>query len=159
MGQTFTSIAALVRGSPQLAASYRQAFARAPGTDDERLGVDAAKALAAFIATLASPRTAFDDFRDALLRGDRAAAARYPVAAQRGLRLFIGSARCAVCHAGAAFSNGEFADIGRPFFITDGVDPGRYRGLQKLLASPMNRLGPHDDAGSADPRASRRVIC
>ena len=119
-----------------------------------------AKALAAYQATLVSPRTPFDDFRDALRARRRAAAARYPVAAQRGLRLFIGEARCSVCHAGPAFSNGEFADIGVPFFVPGGVDPGRHGGLQKLLASRMNRLGPHNDAGAADPRAvaTRHVI-
>ena len=60
-----------------------------PGADDEKLLVDAAKALAAFQATLVSPRTPFDAFRDALLAGDREAAARYPLAAQRGLKIFI----------------------------------------------------------------------
>jgi len=142
-----------VRREPRLAAGYRAAFGTTPGADDEQVAVDVAKALAAWQATLVSPRTPFDDFRDALARGDSAAAARYPVAAQRGLRLFIGEARCSVCHAGAAFSNGEFADIGVPFFVPGGVDPGRHGGLQKLLAGRMNRLGPHNDAGMADPRA------
>jgi len=102
---------------------------------------------------LASPRTAFDDFRDALARGDVKAAARYPLDAQRGLRLFIGAGRCSVCHAGPAFTNGEFADIGVPFFVAGGVDPGRHGGLQALLASPYNRLGAFNDAGAADPAA------
>ena len=160
MGQRLETLAATVRREPRLAAGYRSAFGAAPGADDERVATDLAKALAAYQATLVSPRTPFDAFRDALQRGDRAAAARYPVAAQRGLRLFIGEARCSVCHAGAAFSNGEFADIGVPFFVPGGVDPGRHGGLQKLLASRMNRLGPHDDAGAADPRAvaTRHVI-
>lgn len=113
-----------------------------------------AKALAAYQATLVSPRTPFDDFRDALARGNVRAAARYAAAAQRGLRLFIGEGRCSVCHSGPRFSHGEFADIGIPFFTRDGVDPGRHAGLKKLLASPHNRLGPHNDAGAAhDPRA------
>jgi cytochrome c peroxidase len=153
MGQHLETLAATVRREPRLAAGYRSAFGAAPGADDERVATDLAKALAAYQATLVSPRTPFDAFRDALQRGDRAAAARYPVAAQRGLRLFIGEARCSVCHAGPTFSNGEFADIGVPFFVPGGVDPGRHGGLQKLLASRMNRLGPHDDAGAADPRA------
>ena len=153
MGQRLETLAATVRREPRLAAGYRSAFGAAPGADDERVATDLAKALAAYQATLVSPRTPFDAFRDALQRGDRAAAARYPVAAQRGLRLFIGEARCSVCHAGPTFSNGEFADIGVPFFVPGGVDPGRHGGLQKLLASRMNRLGPQDDAGAADPRA------
>jgi len=160
MGQRLDTLAATVRREPALAAGYRAAFGIAPGADDEKVAVDVAKALAAWQATLVSPRTPFDEFRDALARGDAAAAARYPLAAQRGLRLFIGEARCSVCHAGPAFSNGEFADIGVPFFVPGGVDPGRHGGLQKLLASRMNRLGPHGDAGAADPRAvtTRHVV-
>jgi cytochrome c peroxidase len=136
-----------------LAALYRATFGAPPGANDERVAVDLAKALAAYQATLVSPRTSFDEFRDALVRGDRNAAARYPLAAQRGLRLFVGAARCHLCHHGPGFSNGEFADIGVPFFAGNGVDGGRHRGLQALQASRMNRLGPHNDAGSTDPRA------
>ena len=160
MGQRPPSLAATVRREPHLRAGYRRAFGAAPTADDERVATDLAKALAAYQATLVSPRTAFDDFRDALQRGDDAAAARYPLAAQRGLRLFIGAARCSVCHAGADFSNGEFADIGVPFFVPGGVDPGRHGGLQRLLASRMNRLGPHNDAGAGDARAvvTRHVV-
>jgi cytochrome c peroxidase len=40
------------------------------------------------------------------------------------------------------------------------VDSGRHGGLQRLLASPWNRLGPHNDAGGADPQAvaTRHVV-
>jgi len=160
MGLRLETLAATVRREPRLAQGYRAAFGAAPGADDELVAVDVAKALAAWQATLVSPRTAFDEFRDAIVRGDTAAAARYPLAAQRGLRLFVGEARCSVCHAGPAFTNGEFADIGVPFFVPGGVDPGRHGGLHKLLAGRMNRLGPYNDAGAADPRAvaTRHVI-
>ncbi len=124
---------------------------------DERL-VRAAKALAAFQATLVSPRTSFDDFRDALLRGDAVAAARYPLPAQRGLRLFVGRGRCHLCHAGPRFSNGEFADIGVPFFVPGGVDAGRHAGLQALRGSRFNRLGPFADDGGAGAVATRHVV-
>ena len=124
--------------------------------------VRVAKSLAAYQATLVSPRTAFDDFRDALARGDARVAARYPAAALRGLRLFIGEARCSVCHSGPRFSNGEFADIGVPFFLPGGgVDPGRHGGLKALQASPHNRLGAFNDGGAAnDARAvtTRHVL-
>jgi cytochrome c peroxidase len=160
MGQGVADLAGQVRRSPALRNGYRRALGTSPPADDERLVVGLAKALAAYQATLRSPRTAFDAFRDALARGDVRAAARYPAAAQRGLRLFIGHGRCSVCHAGPAFSNGEFADIGVPFFVRGGVDPGRHGGLQALQASRMSRLGPHNDAGEADPRAvtTRHVL-
>ena len=160
MAQRPARLAATVRATPSLKSAYRRAFEQPPPANDERLVVDLAKALAAYQATLVSPRTPFDSFRDALLRGDARAAGTYPLAAQRGLRLFIGSARCSVCHAGPAFSNGEFADIGVPFFVAGGVDSGRHGGLQTLQASRMNRLGTFNDAGADDPRAvtTRHVV-
>ena len=160
MQQTVPGLAERVRRTSELAAGYREAFGQAPPADDATLVVDLAKALAAYQATLASPRSAFDAFRDALASGDSARAARYPMAAQRGLRIFLGEGRCTVCHAGPLFSNGEFGDIGVPFFVPGGVDPGRYRGLQQLLASPYNRLGTFNDAGATDAGAvgTRHVI-
>ena len=135
-------------------ASHGAAFGADLPVDDLELVVQLAKALAAYQASLRSPRTAFDRFRDALVRGDRPAAARYPLVAQRGLRLFIGEARCSVCHAGPAFTNDEFADVGVPFFVAEGADAGRHGGLSKLLASRLNRLGGFNDAGEpGDPRA------
>ena len=160
MAQHVDRLASLVRAEPRLVARYPAAFGQPLPTDDERLVIDLAKALAAWQATLVSPRTPFDEFRDALERGDLRAAATYSAAAQRGLRLFIGEARCRVCHAGPGSSNGEFADIGVPFFVVGGVDSGRHGGLHKLQASRMNRLGAFIDAGAADPRAvtTRHVV-
>lgn len=160
MHQTLTSLGERLRNTPELAQGYQAAFGQALPSDDATLAVDVTKALAAYQSTLVSARTAFDDFRDALSRGDDAAAATYPPAAQRGLRLFIGEGRCTVCHAGPRFSNGEFADIGVPFFVPGGVDSGRYSGLQLLLRSHYNRLGAFNDASAKDPRAvgTRHVI-
>ncbi len=159
IGATPQRLAALLQRDAALGRRYRALFG-APQADLS-VAVNVAKSLAAWQATLVSPRTAFDDFRDALARGDDEAAARYPAAAQRGLKLFVGEARCSLCHAGPAFTNEEFADIGRPFFKAGGtVDPGRWGGLQALVASPYNRLGPHSDAGPDDERAvpTRHVL-
>ena len=160
MGSSLAQLAATVRDDPALHAAYRQAFGQPPGSDDERVAVDAAMALAAYQETLVTPRTPFDDFRDAVARGDRAAAAAYPAAAQRGLALFLGRGRCYVCHSGPNFSNGEFSDIGRPFFITRGeVDPGRHGGIQALQRSRYNLLGPfNDDATRSTAVGTRHVL-
>ncbi|HXM80531.1 MAG TPA: cytochrome c peroxidase [Burkholderiales bacterium] len=137
---------------------YRSAFGRSPPADEELL-VDVGKALAAFQETLVTGRTPFDEFRDALERGDPAVAARYPQAAQRGLRIFVGKGNCSVCHFGPQFTNGEFADIGVPFFVAPGrVDPGRHGGIQRLKASLHNLLGRYnDDASRATATGTRHV--
>ena len=121
MGAGPGGAARLVRSDRQLSCGYRRAFGVAPGADDARIFVDLGKALAAFLETQVTGRTPFDDFRDALARNDAAGRARYPAAAERGLRLFVGRGNCAFCHFGPAFTNGEFADAGVPHF----VEPGR----------------------------------
>ncbi|WP_300297499.1 cytochrome c peroxidase [Ferrovibrio sp.] len=165
MGGSVVATATLLRGDPVLACLAGHAADGAQlAQNDEELLVLAARALAAFQETLVSPRTAFDDFRDAVLAGDRDAMARYPASAQRGLALFTGRGQCATCHSGPAFSNGEFHDTGLPFFITDAdgvrrVDPGRHRGIARLKENPFNRLGRYNaDPGSAAVIPVRHVV-
>ena len=118
----------------------------------EAVWVGAAQAIGAFVATLQSPRTPFDEFRDALARDDRAALRRYPSAAQRGAKLFVGRGNCAVCHQGPLLSNGEFADTGLPFFVRPGVvDSGRHGGIEAVLASPYTRLSAWAVGADATP--------
>ncbi len=153
-------IAGLLRGDSELRCSYRRAFGGAPAPeDDEAVLVNVAKALAAYQETLVSGRTSFDDFRDALARGDRGAAARYPPDAQRGLRIFIGKGGCSLCHFGPNFTNGEFHEIGIPVLRKLGsVDWGRYQGIKMLQASRFNLAGPYNDnAVRASAVATRHV--
>ena len=146
MAASTSHVGALLRGDRQLAAAYRKAFGAPPPRDDDAVTVNAGKALAAFQETFASGRTAFDDFRDAVERGEAEAAKRYPQAAQRGLKIFVGKGNCSVCHFGPNFTNGEFADIGIPYFVAPGrVDPGRYGGIGKLQESRANLLGAYND--------------
>ena len=127
-----------------LSKEYENAFGQPVPQNDEQVLVDAGKALAAFQETLTSRRTPFDDFRDALQRGERDPS--YPAAAQRGLKIFVGKGNCSVCHFGPRFTNGEFADTGVPFFVAPGkVDPGRQGGIEKLKRNPFNLLGRYND--------------
>jgi cytochrome c peroxidase len=160
MGAGLEGVAGAVRRHADLREAYTRVFGAPPGDDDERVAVDLAKALAAYQETLFSPRTGFDAFRDALQRGDREAARRYPPAAQRGLAMFLGKGRCYVCHGGPGFSNGEFHDIGRPHFAAPGrVDPGRHGGIRALRASRYNLLGPYnDDAARSTATGTRHVV-
>jgi cytochrome c peroxidase len=143
-----------------LAAAYTGIFGAAPAADPPELVlVNVGKALAAFQETITTGRTAFDAFRDAMERGDEAAMASYPGAAQRGLKTFVGKGRCTACHHGANFTNGEFDDVGVPYFAEPGrVDPGRHGGIAELRASPFSLLGPHnDDPARATAEPTRHV--
>lgn len=142
-------VRALIEGDRMLACGYERVFREngrtGPG-DGEAILVNIGKAIAAFVGTLATARSPFDEFRDALARGDAAGAARYPAAARRGLRLFVGRGNCSVCHFGPAFTNGEFADVGVPYMVEPGrVDPGRHGGIRMLRADRLNLLGIYND--------------
>lgn len=111
MGSSAQHVQTHVAANADIAALYEQAFGRAAtATSAPQLLDDIGKGLAAFQETIVSGRTAFDDFRDALARGE-AAASRYPEPGRRGLTLFVGRAGCATCHSGPAFSDGELHPI------------------------------------------------
>ena len=136
---------------------YEKTFGASPAThDDETVLVNVGKTMAAFQETLETDVTPFDQYRDALARGDKAAQALYPRDAKRGLQIFLGKGNCQVCHSGPMFTNGEFHDVGVSHFIgNDGkrVDAGRHEGIKKLLGSKFNLLGPYND----DPTRSTAV--
>jgi len=160
MGSSERHVAALVRSQPDLECGYRQVFGQPPATaEDDKVLADIGKALAAFQATLVTGRTPFDDFRDALARGDRSAQARYPEAAKRGLRLFVGRAQCSLCHLGPQFSNGEFDQVGIPVRRPNGrFDWGRYDGIKAVQASRFSLLGRfNDDRKGTTGESTRRV--
>lgn len=160
MAATATHVADRVRKSTELSCLYQKSFGRPATADPEQIGlVNAAKALAAFQETLVTGRTAFDEFRDALLSGNTKKAGKYPQDAQRGLKLFVGKGRCHLCHFGPQFTNGEFGDIGISFFLGKGkVDKGRYGGIQKLKSSPYGLSGPHsDDISKRSALKTRRI--
>jgi len=168
MGASTASLEQLFAQDAHLACLRRAAFgapdsnARVEGPGRQSVRVEIAKSLAAYLETLDSPRSRFDDFRDALDRGDIEAAKTYPANAVRGLTLFTGAGRCNLCHLGPAFSNGEFHDIGRPHFAANArPDPGRHGGIKSVLIDPYNRLGAWSDAPatpqSVDSRADAAV--
>jgi cytochrome c peroxidase len=158
MGGSQAQAAALVRGDAELACRFEKVFGAPPAAADEPVLAGIGKALAAFQETLVSGRSPFDEFRDALSRSDFSSMKKYPEAAQRGLRIFVGRGNCGACHVGPAFSNGEFHDTGVPFFIKSGADAGRHGGIRKLEANPLNLLGAYnDDRSGASAIKTRQV--
>jgi len=159
LGASPRHVAELMRNDEQMACRYRRTFGAAPSlSDDEQVLVDVAKALAAFMETLDSPPTPFDQFRNALARGERVAPWRYSEAAQRGLKIFIGKGGCDRCHSGPNFSDGEFHANG---FAALGkrVDAGRSEGVKRLGESRFNLLGPYnDDPARSGAGQTRRAL-
>ena len=112
MPASAAQVAALLRNDAALSARYATVFGARPGRDDARVVRDVGLALAAYVETLATPPTAFDQWRDQLARSPDAreppTSAAFPAAARRGLRLFVGRAGCSGCHAGPTFSDDAF---------------------------------------------------
>jgi cytochrome c peroxidase len=145
MASSAQAIAESIASDKSLSCRYRQVYQQDPLQDPQTTLVNAAKAIAAFTATLVSGRTPFDAFRDAL-NNKAKVKPPYPLSAQRGLQLFVGRGQCTLCHVGPMFSNGEFADTGLPFFIKPGVvDPGRHQGITDLQASAYNLMSRWSD--------------
>ena len=159
LGATPRHVAELVRNDEQLSCRYRRAFgARPSASDDEAVFVDVGKSLAAFQETLMAGRTPFDQFRDALARGERPAAWSYSEPAQRGLKIFIGKGGCTSCHAGPNFTSGEFFKTGLSRFEPLGKpDPGRPAGILQLRESRFNLLGPYNDDPTGASAAHTRL--
>ena len=167
MGSSAAATAKLLREDAPLACLAQRVAPDYATGDDEAVLVLAAKALAAFQETINSPRTPFDEFRDALAANDRAGMVRYPAAAQRGLALFTGRGQCGMCHTGANFSNGEFHDTGLVFFLNDPdrkpgtprrADPGRHGGIAQLKANRFNLLGRYNDDASGEASIPARHV-
>ena len=109
MPATAAQVAALIRNDAALSARYAAVFGAPAGDDDARVMRDVGLALAAYVETLSTPRTPFDEWRDSLaaapVSSEPTASAAFPPAARRGLRLFVGRAGCSACHSGPTFSD------------------------------------------------------
>ena len=146
IGGSAEKVARVIRTGDGVACRYRAAFGVDPGRQNaEAVLVNVGKALAAYQETLVTGRTAFDDFRDAIARGEPPPVS-YPLAAQRGLKLFVGRGNCYTCHSGSNFTDGGFRATGVPPFVGQTTaDEGLYAGLRTLRASRFNLLGRYSD--------------
>lgn len=160
LGSSAGHLRTVLSGDTKLKCAFDEAFGKSPeSVGDQALLVLVGKALAAYQAGLRIGRSPFDEFRDALERNDQAAMANYPPAARRGLKLFVGHARCSLCHVGPRFSNGEFESVGLPHFIDTGkVDPGRFGGIEHLRRSPVTLLGDFNDDKAKAPGVRTRHV-
>lgn len=56
------------------------------------------------------------------------------------------------------FTNGEFAEIGIPYFIPGGVDKGRFDGINKVKGSVFNLLGGYNDGAATSNSDKTRFL-
>lgn len=142
------TVAKLFRRDPELAACYRKVFQSSPLGDPQRTLVNVGKALAAYLETLVTARTPFDEFRDGLAG---LPIVPYPAAAQRGLKLFVGEAGCIACHQGPNFSDQLFHKVlASP---DSAADAGRLAGAVSLKNNRLNLTGAYND----DPRRTNQL--
>ena len=111
------------------------------------------KLIAAFEETIISNNSPFDHFTVGLQENDEDKQQALSLAAQRGLKLFIGKAKCYLCHSGPNLSDSEFHGV-----MTDSSlekkssnDQGRYAVIPELLNNEFNSKGPYSDAPAGKP--------
>jgi len=146
IGANAATVASIVQTGDGVACRYKAAFGDEPSAHDaETVLVNVAKALAAYEETLVTGRTPFDDYRDALARGDTPPTS-YPVDARRGIKIFFGRGNCHACHKGANFTDDAFRGTAvRTFIGQDVPDAGRIDALRYVRASRYNLSGPYND--------------
>ena len=109
------------------------------------------KAIEAYERLLISRNAPFDRY----VAGDTQAIS---LAAQRGLKLFVGKGVCVLCHGTPHFRDNDFHNLGIPQGELP-EDTGRFGGISELLADPFNRAGRYSDSGSTlllEPRAEHQ---
>jgi cytochrome c peroxidase len=108
-----------------------------------RITVNAAKAIAAYVAELRCGAGRFDAWLD----GDENALSE---SERRGALLFVGRAGCVSCHSGPNFTDGAFHNVGlspAPVAVAfvDANDRGAAAGIPELANDPLAAHGPFSD--------------
>jgi cytochrome c peroxidase len=109
MGGKWPTIVSRLEADAGMVVEFRASFPEGPAISQATI----TKALAAYVRSLVSPPTRFDDW----IAGDAGALS---AAELRGFQLFTGKAGCVLCHNGWRFTDDRFHDIG-----LRSEDPGR----------------------------------
>ena len=124
-----------------------------------RIYVNMGKSIAAYERLLMPGESRFDQYVEAILDRDYAAADQILSEEEvAGLKLFIGRANCTDCHNGPLFTNNDFHNTGVP--AADGVpeDYGRAKGAQQVLADEFNCVSPYSDADESECSELRYMV-
>jgi|Deesub1362A_J573_1020465.scaffolds.fasta_scaffold07895_4 cytochrome c peroxidase len=109
--------------------------------------VNVGKAIGAFVRTIMPTDSRFDRYVDAILKGDTEKAGIILTDNEiRGLKLFIGKAKCINCHNGPMFADYDFHNIGVPQPPDLPPDDGRASAIAKVLTDEFNCFSKYSDA-------------
>jgi cytochrome c peroxidase len=114
-------------------------------TTINRIFSNLGKAIEAYERQLISYRSAFDRYAAGLKAGSRKYQNAISPAAKRGLKLFVGKAKCELCHSGPNFTDGQFHNLGLPLLAGEKEDSGRAGGLRAVIFNPFNGKGRFSD--------------
>ena len=115
-------LATILRAKPGYVEAFRGAFhADIRKVPAEEVFDLAGKALAVFVRQVVTRPAPFDRWN--------ARRGKIPAAAERGVALFVGKARCALCHTGPNFTDGDFHNVSTSVPDASGgrADEGRAR--------------------------------
>ena len=123
-----------------------------------RIYSNAGKAIEAYERQIVSVNAPFDQFLEGLLEDDMEKVGRLSEEAQRGLKIFMGSGSCHLCHTGPWFTNLEFHNIGLESPPGPLPDIGRTQGVEGVLQDTFNGLGAYSDAPEASVNDKLRFL-
>ena len=112
-----------------------------------RIYVNMGKAIAAFVRTIVPGESRFDEYVKSVMNDDLSGMMKALTNEEvKGLRLFIGKAKCTNCHNGPLFTNGDFHNIGLTQPERLPVDNGRADAIVKVLSDEFNCMSKYSDA-------------
>ncbi len=123
-----------------------------------RIYANMGKSIASFVRTIMPRESRFDSYVEAVLKMDKhAMKATLTNDEVKGLRLFIGKAKCTNCHNGPLFTNGDFHNVKVPQPSKLPPDNGRSEAIAKVLADEFNCLSSYSDAKRRDCKELRFI--
>ena len=138
-------LAAAPQGSPAHVSAWNTMRA-GDQLEINRVFANIGKAIEAFERQLLPGSTRFDDYVSAVVGEDLSRQGdAFSKKEVRGLRLFIGKARCLECHNGPLLTNNEFHNTGLLPFPGELPDRGRISGIREVEADPFNCQGEFSD--------------
>ena len=154
-GSSRVQVLSIVASVSAYRETYQALFGQPPNLldqqDIDRAFANVGKAIAAYERLLMPGVSRFDRYVEHVMDGGDHRAQEFLSDEEiRGLRLFIGDARCTECHNGPLFTNNEFHNTGLLSASGEKPDRGRIDGVRDVMADPFNCMGLFND----DPNPS-----